>query len=81
MLAAATALTSCNSPSANTAEKAEASATQEPSHQVAAAAYRCPMGCEGSESSKPGKCPVCGMELERNPDYKPTASTIATDSL
>ncbi|GGF02048.1 hypothetical protein GCM10011383_11190 [Hymenobacter cavernae] len=44
-------------------------------------AYRCPMGCEGSASNKPGKCPVCEMELERNPGYKPAAGTAATDSL
>ncbi len=25
--------------------------------------YRCPMKCEGSESEKPGKCPVCKMDL------------------
>ncbi len=29
-----------------------------------AARYECPMGCEGSQSSQPGKCPVCKMELE-----------------
>lgn len=29
-----------------------------------AARYECPMGCEGSQSSQPGKCPVCEMELE-----------------
>ena len=28
------------------------------------ARYECPMGCEGSQSSQPGKCPVCGMALE-----------------
>ncbi|TGE21501.1 DUF305 domain-containing protein [Hymenobacter aquaticus] len=27
--------------------------------------YECPMGCEGSQSTKPGKCPVCEMELEK----------------
>ncbi|WP_210521000.1 heavy metal-binding domain-containing protein [Hymenobacter terricola] len=27
------------------------------------AAYECPMGCAGSQSSKPGKCPTCEMEL------------------
>ncbi|WP_375435272.1 heavy metal-binding domain-containing protein [uncultured Hymenobacter sp.] len=36
-----------------------------------AAAYVCPMGCEGSASNEPGKCPVCAMTLERNPDHKP----------
>ncbi|MBN4061756.1 hypothetical protein JYU20_00985 [Bacteroidales bacterium AH-315-I05] len=28
--------------------------------------YTCPMKCAGSESDKPGKCPVCGMELEHS---------------
>jgi hypothetical protein len=27
--------------------------------------YICPMKCEGSESNQPGKCKVCGMELEK----------------
>jgi hypothetical protein len=27
--------------------------------------YTCPMKCEGMEFTKPGKCPVCGMELEK----------------
>ena len=30
---------------------------------VAEARYECPMGCAGSQSSKPGKCPTCEMEL------------------
>ncbi|RSK31234.1 heavy metal-binding domain-containing protein [Hymenobacter metallilatus] len=37
------------------------------------AAYLCPMGCEGSASNTPGKCPVCGMNLEANPGAKPAA--------
>lgn len=81
MLTAVAALTSCESkPSADTAEK-QPTAAAEATTPVVATAYRCPMRCEGSESNKPGKCPVCGMDLERNPDYKPTASTAATDSL
>jgi hypothetical protein len=40
---------------------------------VMAAAYICPMGCEGSASNEPGKCPVCDMALEPNPDHKPAA--------
>jgi Heavy metal binding domain len=40
---------------------------------VATAAYICPMGCEGSASDKPGKCPVCEMELEPNPAAKTAA--------
>ena len=31
--------------------------------QKEGAAYICPMKCEGSLSDKPGKCPVCGMDL------------------
>ncbi|WP_400191902.1 heavy metal-binding domain-containing protein [Hymenobacter sp. B81] len=27
--------------------------------------YVCPMRCEGSQSTQPGKCPVCGMDLEK----------------
>lgn len=81
MLVAATALTGCSSQPANTAEKTAAPAAQAANSQLATAAYRCPMGCEGSASNKPGKCPVCEMELERNPDYKPSASTAAPDSL
>ena len=30
---------------------------------VTEARYECPMGCAGSQSAKPGKCPVCEMEL------------------
>lgn len=32
---------------------------------VVEARYECPMGCAGSQSTKPGKCPVCAMELEK----------------
>ena len=32
--------------------------------------YICPMHCEGSGSNEPGFCPVCGMPLELNPNYK-----------
>lgn len=27
--------------------------------------YQCPMKCEGLKYDKPGKCSVCGMELEK----------------
>jgi P-type Cu+ transporter len=27
--------------------------------------YECPMKCEGKTFDKPGKCPVCGMDLEK----------------
>jgi|GEM_PF-2741369 len=34
--------------------------------------------CPGVESDKPGACPKCGMALERNPAWKPVATTIYT---
>ena len=34
------------------------------------APYICPNHCPGSGSDKPGKCPVCGMDLIPNPDYQ-----------
>lgn len=53
-------LAACQSePAATTA----APAATEAATPVHTAAYVCPMGCEGSESDKPGKCPVCEMDL------------------
>lgn len=46
------------------AKKAEAQ------KEVAAAAYICPMKCEGSASDKLGDCPKCGMKLVANNDKK-----------
>lgn len=31
--------------------------------KATAVAYDCPMKCEGAKSDKPGKCPVCKMDL------------------
>lgn len=45
-------------PAVTTAPAAKPAATP-----VTEARYECPMGCAGSESGKPGKCPVCEMEL------------------
>ena len=57
---AALLLSSCEGqkPAATTAPAAKAAATP-----VAEARYECPMGCAGSQSSKPGKCPTCEMDL------------------
>ena len=54
-------LSSCESqkPAAATAPAAATPAAT----PVAEARYECPMGCAGSQSSKPGKCPVCEMAL------------------
>jgi Cu2+-exporting ATPase len=40
------------------------SSEQTPVQQVNAA-YQCPMKCTEEKFDKPGKCPVCGMDLEK----------------
>lgn len=75
-------LGSCNSKSGS--DKAET--TTETASTNAAAdsatteqlAYICPMKCEGSASHEPGKCPVCTMDLVKNPDYKGNAAPDST---
>jgi hypothetical protein len=42
--------------------------------------YICPMKCEGSASDMPGKCVVCDMDLEKNPDYSAPVSASADTS-
>lgn len=54
-------------PAATTTSASDSVATP-----VVAAAYVCPMNCEGSASDKPGKCPVCEMALQPNPAAKTT---------
>jgi hypothetical protein len=60
LCSAALLLGSCEGqkPAAATAPAAKPAATP-----VAEARYECPMGCAGSQSSKPGKCPTCEMDL------------------
>lgn len=51
----------CNNDKAGSGKEDSATAANG-EHQHA---YRCPMNCEdGKTYDKPGKCPVCGMELE-----------------
>ncbi|QHL89424.1 hypothetical protein GU926_11830 [Nibribacter ruber] len=69
--------TSCNTTAtkeeATTAEATETPAATAASDTTATSttqmAYICPMECKGSASMQPGKCPVCGMDLEKNPKY------------
>jgi len=51
----------CASPKPDGAEK-----VVKPPVDAKTAAYICPM-CEGVGSDKPGSCPKCGMDLEKNP--------------
>src|SRR5688500_11031291 len=44
-------------------------------------AYICPMECAGSASHEPGKCPVCGMDLVKNPNYKEAAADSAAQKV
>ncbi|RYU83329.1 heavy metal-binding domain-containing protein [Hymenobacter persicinus] len=58
-----TLLTGCNSaPATQEAKTTSATPAAAPAAQATSV---CPMGCEGSESTKPGQCPVCGMDLEK----------------
>src|SRR5258708_14741986 len=46
-------------------------------------AYQCPMNCEGEKTyEKPGKCPVCGMNLKEvhlaNTSYSQNITTYNT---
>ncbi|MFB9863090.1 heavy metal-binding domain-containing protein [Rufibacter immobilis] len=83
-LTALATVSSCNSSS--TAEQPATSATEQqgaaadstaatPAQQMA---YICPMECEGSASMQPGKCPVCGMDLEKNPKFQASADSTTT---
>lgn len=59
-----TLLAACNNDGNKTAGTSDSTTTamNNESHQHA---YRCPMNCEkGKTYEKPGKCPVCGMNLE-----------------
>lgn len=55
-----------------TEQKPSTEESQTTSTKITDKAYICPMKCEGSASDQPGKCPVCGMDLEKNPDYTGT---------
>lgn len=55
-------LASCGS--GNSEGKSNAS-----TEQTANAKYQCPMKCEGDKTyDKPGKCPVCNMDLKKLDD-------------
>ncbi|MDB5271338.1 MAG: hypothetical protein JWP58_4378 [Hymenobacter sp.] len=64
LCAAALLLSSCEGqkPAATTTAPA-AKPTAPTATPVAETRYECPMGCAGSQSSKPGKCPTCEMDL------------------
>ena len=62
----------------NDAKKTDAAVTSE-AVKVTDKPFICPMKCEGSASDSVGKCPVCAMDLEKNPDYAPVAPADATE--
>lgn len=58
--ATAISLLACNNEATTKAETAQTASADGHEHS-----YRCPMNCEkGKTYDKPGKCPVCGMNLE-----------------
>lgn len=56
-------LTSCNN------NKSHKTMHSEQQGKEYTSAYVCPMHCEGSGSSEPGTCPVCGMDYVKNNTY------------
>lgn len=55
-------LAACNNDGKGSGNSDSSATMNDESHQHA---YRCPMNCEkGKTYDKPGKCPVCGMNLE-----------------
>jgi Cu2+-exporting ATPase len=45
--------------------------TVEPLHENSGDKYYCPMHCEGEKTyNEPGNCPVCGMDLVKQPSQK-----------
>lgn len=46
-------------------------ASAPPSHQGSDEKYYCPMHCDGGKTyDKPGNCPVCGMDLVKQPSLE-----------
>lgn len=81
-LASSVYLSACNKPASEenaTTTEAATTSTAPDTASTAQFAYICPMKCEGSASHEPGKCPVCSMDLVKNPDY--TGATATPDSL
>jgi hypothetical protein len=58
-------ITSCGSTKTEEAEVKELEVVADTEN-----AYICPMRCENSGSMTMGKCPVCQMDLYKNPDFK-----------
>ncbi|WP_210462443.1 heavy metal-binding domain-containing protein [Rufibacter roseolus] len=83
LLGTLASVSSCNgSPKteepAATTDAQQGTAVESTAAQGQQLAYLCPMECEGSASMEPGKCPVCNMDLEKNPAYQASADSTAT---
>ena len=64
-IAGALAFYSCGGSETKTAGSSDSTAVKADS-TMAAGVYQCPMKCEGEKTyAEPGKCPVCGMDLEK----------------
>lgn len=56
-----------------TKQKSHASTSSKPTLEGSAGQYYCPMHCEGEKTyNKPGNCPVCGMDLLKQPSLQKT---------
>ncbi|MGV3505049.1 MAG: heavy metal-binding domain-containing protein [Adhaeribacter sp.] len=70
-------LAACKEKPAQQEQQTEATTPAAPAAASQQLAYVCPMACEGSASDKPGKCPVCAMDLMKNPEFQPAADSAA----
>ncbi|QMU30985.1 heavy metal-binding domain-containing protein [Adhaeribacter radiodurans] len=80
LIASSSFLGACNNTNSekSTATETAETNTAPDSASTAQLAYICPMQCEGSASNTPGKCPVCTMDLVKNPDFKGTTVADST---
>ena len=79
MLLAFISASACSGNSAK--EQASESTTGAAAETAQQMAYICPMECAGSASHEPGKCPVCAMDLVKNPNYKGAAADSAAQKV
>ena len=63
-------IVSCGNKKKSDKDGVEASADADKQGKEYTSNYICPMHCKDSGSDKAGKCPVCGMNYEKNEDHK-----------
>ena len=65
LVVGALTLSSCEGPKPAAKAPAAPAAPAAAAPAATTARYECPMKCANSQSATPGKCPTCGMDLEK----------------